>query len=1195
MAPSVLTFIAKANGFGATGQVLPTLKHLKRFNTFDKMKDSTNTVRILGNLAPTLLLLVVGTAQTFAQIIPAGRTVSWVPGVTVGVLQPIPNRTNIVDVTKAPYFADKTGMSNAAPAINQAINDAGWWMYGSNTVIYLPAGNYKVTSPISILKNDITLRGDGIRKTYINQTAGADDLVVGSGILANITYPIVAGSTKGSTNLVVSFPPGFTPNAYGWLSVGDLCDVSQAPLSVSNPMHVIQSGYGLTGLSSMNYVTAINGNNVSLALPLPYDFTNQPSFVEQTIGSEGGSQAVSGTSLEGISFTMTNPPTGQSGTGGEIVRILSARNILMTNCELSFAYGHCAVIEQVVGATISGCVFDNAQGSGSGHGGLVTAMSGALVENNVFANTITTGIELDGGDTCAFFGNYFTNTGQCFDMHGSHPLMELFEGNVSDDYFETDGYYGSCSHFTFFRNDWTGGGYLAIKLNRWSRYMNIVGNVLGQATTVGGAWHYEMDETNQVFPAIFSFGLPNIGNQFYRGVITNDAAWNYPGANYFDSAVTGLPVPFNTFTFTNTQGPTNIFTGNFAGMGIIPYALNVRLIFQDNENTNLYHSLTSGNGIYPLSITTSNMTINSSYTVSNGWTAYVAGNAGYQQVQATDKNTHLVTGNYDYYHQAVTWDTNGVQTIPTSLIYPNGAPGWWGTNRWPAIDPLASPMVSGIPAQARYANLPATTNSQSGITLPTNPISQPTTLLAPPSNLLAAAPAQNSASGTNSANGTSSAAGLVGWYQLMETSGSTASDSSGSGNLGTTVGAPTWESPGVLLNGTSQYVVLARNNGLPLYTTAASNNVTVSVWVYLERGNSDQVLYSEGENGGSGRFLMDFNNSANPGKISIYLPSTYSPSVLRASTTLSSNTWYNIVWTDNAGTAQLYINGSPDGANFNYTPAVSSSTGGAAIGAAYDGQAGDTYGFTHGIIDDVRLWNYALPSSQASTIYNGGRNGGGGAMAGWWKLVETSGLTAHDSSGNTNTGTTIGSPTWGSPGVFLNGTNQFVVLAQNNSLPLYSTAASNSLTVSLWVYLEGASSDQVLYSEAGNGSGRFLLDFNNSANPGKISIFLPTTFSPATLKANTTLALNTWYNIVWTDNDGAAQLYINGSPDGGNFNYTPAISSGTGGVAIGAVYDGQPGDTYGFSQGNIADVRLWKYSLPLSQVSTIYSGGRATQ
>jgi hypothetical protein len=89
--------------------------------------------------------------------------------------------------------------------------------------------------------------------------------------------------------------------------------------------------------------------------------------------------------------------------------------------------------------------------------------------------------------------------------------------------------------------------------------------------------------------------------------------------------------------------------------------------------------------------------------------------------------------------------------------------------------------------------------------------------------------------------------------------------------------------------------------------------------------------------------------------------------------------------------------------------------------------------------------------------------------------------------------------------------------------------------------------------------------------------------------------LNGWYHLVWTDNNGVAQLYINGSPDKASFNYTPATSGATSGVGIGAFYDGQSGDTYGFSSAIISDVRLWNKSLSASDVMSLYNGGRAVQ
>jgi hypothetical protein len=70
--------------------------------------------------------------------------------------------------------------------------------------------------------------------------------------------------------------------------------------------------------------------------------------------------------------------------------------------------------------------------------------------------------------------------------------------------------------------------------------------------------------------------------------------------------------------------------------------------------------------------------------------------------------------NYDYYQQSVTNDTAGVTgDLPASLLY-SQAPSWWGTNRWPAIEPTNSvALVAEIPAWVRAHTTPARTPSGS--------------------------------------------------------------------------------------------------------------------------------------------------------------------------------------------------------------------------------------------------------------------------------------------------------------------------------------------------------------------------------------------------------------------------------------------------------------------------------------------------
>ena len=78
-----------------------------------------------------------------------GRPVSLLVGLLLSFTtfaQPLayPAKSGIVDVTKAPYNADPTGTMDASAAINQALFD----FNDSHALIYLPAGTYRLSSPV---------------------------------------------------------------------------------------------------------------------------------------------------------------------------------------------------------------------------------------------------------------------------------------------------------------------------------------------------------------------------------------------------------------------------------------------------------------------------------------------------------------------------------------------------------------------------------------------------------------------------------------------------------------------------------------------------------------------------------------------------------------------------------------------------------------------------------------------------------------------------------------------------------------------------------------------------------------------------------------------------------------------------------------------------------------------------------------
>ncbi len=328
-----------------------------------------------------------------------------------------------------------------------------------------------------------------------------------------------------------------------------------------------------------------------------------------------------------------------------------------------------------------------------------------MVEDNILADGLQPSLEYNGGGGNAFFANFTTNNLIDFNTHGPHPLMNLFEQNHVGTYpvvtagpttnfygggLLLDGYFGGVSHQTFFRNAFTS-NLQPLALKRWSSYCQIVGNVIGRT---GAAFLAFMHDTNGVATQCIELGRPNIGNNDYVG--TNPPIpWNFPG-HWVNTNVNN---PNGIFAFTNNQGPTNILYGNFTNT---PEAF-AWVIFQDPVNTNLYHPL-DGISVVKMSATESNLTINREITVTNGWRVYFVGQSldCYKQLITTNRETINIHGNYSYYTNGVQWDAaNADHNLPDSYLYAS-APSWWGTNRWPAIDPEAGVKVQTIPAELRY-------------------------------------------------------------------------------------------------------------------------------------------------------------------------------------------------------------------------------------------------------------------------------------------------------------------------------------------------------------------------------------------------------------------------------------------------------------------------------------------------------------
>ena len=103
----------------------------------------------------------------------------------------IAQKRHWVDVTAAPYFADNTGVTNAATAIQTAINAA-----TAGSTIYLPRGTYKLESTIT-LPAYIGLIGDGHNAVSLSYTGTTIALTVNP-----TPAPIGYGADIGGFNML---------------------------------------------------------------------------------------------------------------------------------------------------------------------------------------------------------------------------------------------------------------------------------------------------------------------------------------------------------------------------------------------------------------------------------------------------------------------------------------------------------------------------------------------------------------------------------------------------------------------------------------------------------------------------------------------------------------------------------------------------------------------------------------------------------------------------------------------------------------------------------------------------------------------------------------------------------------------------------------------------------------------------------
>ena len=202
---------------------------------------------------------------------------------------------------------------------------------------------------------------------------------------------------------------------------------------------------------------------------------------------------------------------------------------------------------------------------------------------------------------------------------------------------------------------------------------------------------------------------------------------------------------------------------------------------------------------------------------------------------------------------------------------------------------------------------------------------------------------------------------------------------------------------GVSFNGSSAFARISDSNSLDLTTS-----VTLSAWVYLnsaqqgimiEKPNSfflstnanGNRLYAGVRTGSGGAFDPAFSGA--------FDESDMSWGYITGSTALALATWYHAVVTYNGTNINLYLNGQSDATAVSKTDVIAFDQENVTLGY----NAPNTQYYLSGILDEARIYNRALTSTEISRAYSGIVTRDGIVLE--LSCNETSGSSLQDSSG----------------------------------------------------------------------------------------------------------------------------------------------------------------------------------------------------
>lgn len=226
-----------------------------------------------------------------------------------------------------------------------------------------------------------------------------------------------------------------------------------------------------------------------------------------------------------------------------------------------------------------------------------------------------------------------------------------------------------------------------------------------------------------------------------------------------------------------------------------------------------------------------------------------------------------------------------------------------------------------------------------------------------------------------------------------------------------------------------------------------------------------------------------------------------------------------------------------------------------------------------------------LNSDQLVRLFNREKNN----LQGYWKLDESSGVSATDSSGNANTATLYNGPVWQpsggriTGGLSFDGVNDYASTADGSSLSM-----SGDYTLSVWLKADAtqkASAGIVVRTDSAGSTNHYGLTFDASADKKVLVRHQTSTWDTGIRLSQLAGA---WHHIAVRRANNWMYAYLDNVQTAAA-SWTVAPGSGTGKLRLGC--DKSASSSYVF-KGQLDQVRIYKRTLPVGEIYDLFTEAR---